>query len=205
LLYHFSHIDHLRSIATDGLLADNEITGSDRLRVEVGQPSIKQQRRRRALPGAAGGVVADYVPFYYASRSPMLYAIHKGRVAEYDGGQDALAYLVTTVERVVALGLRPLYSDRNAVLTLTRFTADVDALDALVDWDLMADRYWHNTPDEPDRRERRMAECLVHRCVPWEAFVEVGVRSPGRCAEVERLLDGVAGSPPVRSHPDWYF
>lgn len=65
--------------------------------------------------------------------------------------------------------------------------------------------YWANTSDEPDRRERRMAECLVPRRVPWEVFEEVGVISPQRCLQAERLLRVAGSSLPVLSHPEWYF
>lgn len=204
-VYHFSHIDHLGSIVADGLLADSAVAGSERLTVEIGQRSIKAQRRQRRVPCHPGGVVADYVPFYFAPRSPMLYAVQAGRVPEYQAGQEPLAYLVTSVERLVGSGLRPVFTDRNAALALARFTGDVTELEELVDWELMEARYWVNTPDEPDRRERRMAECLVAGRVPWDAFEEVGVISPQRRLQVERLLR-VAGAPlRVLSHPEWYF
>lgn len=204
-VYHFSYIDHLASIVAEGLLADSAVSGSDRLTMEIGQRSIKAQRRQRSVPCHPGGVVADYVPFYFAPRSPMLYAVKAGRVPEYQAGQEPLAYLVTSVERLVSSGLTPVFTDRNAALAIAHFTGDVTELDDLVDWELMEARYWANTPDEPDRRERRMAECLVRGRVPWEAFEEVGVISPQRRLQAERLLRGAGAPLRVLSHPEWYF
>jgi len=48
------------------------------------------------VPLAPYGCVADYVPFYFAPRSPMLYKLHKGGVPNYTGGQDPLVYLVSS-------------------------------------------------------------------------------------------------------------
>jgi ssDNA thymidine ADP-ribosyltransferase, DarT len=38
------------------------------------------------VPLAPYGCVADYVPCYFAPRSPMLYKLHKGGVPNYSGG-----------------------------------------------------------------------------------------------------------------------
>jgi hypothetical protein len=120
-------------------------------------------------------------------------------------GQQPLVYLVTTVERLIGLGITPIFTDRNAVLAITRFTPVLADLDDLVDWPLMATKMWNDTPDDPDRRERRMAECLVHRQVPWEAFIEIQTISQDRCQEVETILADLGHTIPVRSHPQAYF
>ena len=50
-------------------------------------------------------MLADYVPFYFAPRSPMLYAIYKCNVQDYTGSQEEIVYLVSTVEIATGLGL----------------------------------------------------------------------------------------------------
>ena len=97
---HFTHIDHLRDIATHGLLSDTAAQSRHLLTQEVGNREIKERRRTTVVPVPPGGVVADFVPFYFAPRSPMMYAIHKGNVPEYPRGLGPLIYLVTTIERL---------------------------------------------------------------------------------------------------------
>ena len=46
-----------------------------------------------------GGSVHDYVPFYFAPRSPMLSAIHNGQVAGCGLRQQDIVHLETTVGR----------------------------------------------------------------------------------------------------------
>jgi hypothetical protein len=150
-------------------------------------------------------MVGDYAPFYYAPRSPMLYAIIKGQVPEYPDGQDPLVYLETTVERLVDDGLAPIFTDRNAALGIAKFSQSLDDLDGLVDWQLMEAVYWYNTDAEPDRRERRMAECLVHQCVPWASFERVVVRTDARAEEVQQLLGEVGVTAEVHTQGEWYF
>ncbi len=204
-LYHLTHIDHLPTIATKGLFADTFAATEGLLTTEIGQRSIKSQRRRRQVPCGAEGVVADYAPFYFAPRSPMLSAIFYNRVPEYTGGQEPLIYLVSTVEKMTDLGLELVFTDRNAALSITRFTSDVDELDVLVDWPLISAKMWTNTSEEPDRRERRMAECLVHRRVPWEAFDEILTMNDSRRDQADEIVASLNLAIPVRSHRACYF
>jgi hypothetical protein len=57
---HFTHVDHLPTIARTGLVADTVAQASGLLAVEIGNNEIKASRRRRSVPVPPGGVVADY-------------------------------------------------------------------------------------------------------------------------------------------------
>ncbi len=203
LLYHFTHFSHLPSILSRGVVCDSDVGRS--LLAEVGNPRIKAQRRRRLVEVGPGGVVADYVPFYFAPRSPMLYSAVFGGVPEYAGDQDGLVYLVTSVERLVEFGASMVFTDRNATILLAEMTTDVAALDDLIDWELMKARYWSNTVEDPERRERRMAECLVYRRLSWETVIGVATRTRARHDEARGLLAAAGCTTIVKVRPDWYF
>lgn len=209
LIYHFTHLDNLKSILAEGrLVADNLATAM--LATDVGDSEIKQARRQRPVPCPPGGVVADYVPFYFAPRSPMMYRIacdHRDGVAgRYPGGDDPLIYLVSSVDRVAAAGLPWVASDGNCAVSITRFTTDLADLAGHVDWPLMDEEIWKNTPDDPDRRRRRMAEFLVHREFPVDGLAGFAVRTDHRERELRRLLraaDMIDAYVVVR--PTWYY
>lgn len=205
ILYHFTHIDHLASILQHGLFSDTEAQARELITHEAGDQGIKKQRQGRPVPFAPGGVVADYVPFYFAPRSPMLYVISKGGVATYTQSQDELVYLGTSVERLLELGLRPIFSRRNAALVNAEFFTDPAELANKIDWSLMKDRIWKNTDEDLDRKARRAAECLVHECVPPEAFVGVRTMTIERMSDVARIVDSVGVSLSVDSRPNWYY
>lgn len=204
-VYHFTRVEHLSTIVDSGLHCDQLAQARSLLRIEVGNTGIKAGRAARQVPVAPHGCVADYVPFYFATRSPMMYAIHKSNVPGYSEGIDRLVYLGTTVERLAELGLDVLLTDRNAVLAYADFVrwSDGEPADDFIDWPLMKERYWHNTPEEPARLERRMAECLVHGTVPWEAVMAVGARDQAVADEASSIIG--LDLPQVLVRPDWYF
>lgn len=205
LLYHFTHVDNLPSIANDGLGSDSAVEDGDLLEVDVGNQEVKARRRRMEVPIGPGGVVADYVPFYFAPRSPMLFVIHKGDVPTYDGGQDGLIYLVTCTGAVVDRDLRFVLTDRNAASSLASFSRRLDDLGEFVDWALMEARIWKNTSEDPDRMSRRMAEFLVHQKVPWDVFGELAARTDEDAEKAATKLGSLAGDVRIVVRPGWYF
>ena len=205
LLFHITHISNLRSIVTDGLYCDSAMTDSQRSVMEIGNSEIKARRRDRPVPLPPGGVVADYVPFYFAARSPMLYVIAQGSVPDYNGGQNQVVHIVTSVEAVSACGLRFVFSDRNAALSYARYADDPQQLGQYIDWELMEARNWANTLDEPDRMEKRMAELLVHRHVPWQVIHRVVTKDEGLAQHARAVLDSVPVTVPVHVERGWYY
>lgn len=205
LLFHFTHIVNLPSIVTGGLYCDSDVTDSHQSVREVGHRDIKAQRRARRVPLPPGGVVADYVPFYFAARSPMLYVISRRSVPTYTEGQEELVYLVTNVEAVTEHGLRFVFTDRNAALGYAQYGNDPQLLNDYVDWALMQARMWADTAEEPDRKERRMAEFLAHRHVPWALITTVAAKNEQVAERAQSLLDSLGATTPVRVKPGWYF
>lgn len=206
-LYHFTHIDHLASIIHDGLVADAVAQRAELVQREAGDVAIKDRRRRSGVPVGAKGVVADYVPFYFAPRSPMLFRIFKGGVPTYDGDQSDLVYLCSTIERLNELEIPVVVSDRNAAVRVAAFSDDPLEWSGpgFVDWDLMDATWWNDSEDYPDRMERRMAECLVHGRVPWEAILAIGTIDEQRAGSVRHLLSTVTNPPKIVVRPEWYY
>lgn len=173
--------------------------------VDVADSSIKSRRTTIAVGCGPGGVVGDYVPFYFAPRSPMLFRLHREHAEGHGDGQRALIYLAATTERLVEAGLQCVFSDGNAAHGLTRFSADLDEMADRVDWNLMNAVIWANTPEDGDRVRRRQAEFLVHGAVPLGLIDELAVIDETVRSRVQKLLDQAASALTVTIRPDWYF
>lgn len=206
LIMHFTHIKNLPGILDAGCLqADNRVDRRSALRVEAADLGIKAARKMIRVSLAPYGCVADYVPFYFAPRSPMLYKLAKRSVSTYVHGQDPLIYLISTVEAVTHAGLRCLFSDGNCAVAVSRMSDDLSLLDSMVDWEVIRARMWSNTVEDPDRMRRRMAEFLVHERVPINLLAGIAVRTPEALAQVTDTLASRNVNLPVRVRPGWYF
>lgn len=204
-IYHITHYTNLpRILEAGGLLCDRE--GADKCLVSIAYDDIKQRRKRTDVPCGPGGTVADYVPFYFAPRSPMLYAIHKGFVSHYTVGQREIVYIVSSVQAVQQRGLPFVFTDGHPVVRITRFFNTLDDL-SQVDWQVMRSRTWYNTDADPDRKRRRQAEFLVYRFFPWEAVQMVCVLDVAMRQVVLTYLQGCAkqSAPPVYLRSSWYY
>lgn len=135
----------------------------------------------------------------------MLFKISRGGVEGVDPDQDAIVYLVSSVEAVAGAGLAYVFTDGNAAKLISSFHTDPDLMTEKVDWSLMGTRYWHNTDEDGDRVRRRMAEFLVHRALAIELVAEIAVRRESIAARVLEMLRETRLELPVTVRPDWYF
>jgi hypothetical protein len=206
LIMHFTHVRNLPGILAAGCIrADSFLDRSSALRVEAGDLNVKALRKQRRVPLAPFGRVADYVPFYFAPRSPMLYTLAKGNVPTYTDGQDPLVYLASSTEAAAAAGLPYLFSDGNCASPLTEVFDDPAAFESAIDWEIMTTKMWANTPDDQDRMRRRMAEFLVHQRVPVACISLIVVRREIIKDRVEAILADHGSGIPVVVRPWWYF
>jgi hypothetical protein len=207
-LYHITHMQNLASIVgAGGLWCDALLAGKVGAGVAgmgIAHKHIKARRAHREVVKGAGGTLADYVPFYFAPRSPMLYAVFKGAVAGYSGGQDQVVHLISSVDVAVALGAAWFFTDGHAEIVFSQQFGTLSDL-SRVDWDIMNERFWNDTIDDGDRKRRRKAEFLVHRFVPWTAVQAIGVRSDAAARSVQASIAHAVHRPPVVVRSDWYY
>ncbi|GAA3813858.1 toxin-antitoxin system toxin DarT [Streptomyces coacervatus] len=205
-LFHFTHVRHLPDILSDKqMVSDNVMQGRGGVPVECGDRDVKAERRTRRITVPPYGCPADYVPFYFAPRSPMLYVISRGGVSTYQEGQAPLVYLVTSVDAVQASGRPYVFSDGNCANEITRHFTDLSMMPSVVDWEIIGARYWANTVDDGDRMRRRMAELLVHEHLPVTALHEAAAYDHDHAERVRRLFREVGAEIPVSVRREWYY
>lgn len=206
-IYRFLHVDSLPAcLERRALHAPNHTPANGLAYRTIHNVEIQEERRVRSVPCGPGGVIHDYVSFYFGPRSPMLFQLHTGRVQDYTEGQDPLVYLVSTAQTVHEGGVRFVFSDGHGIATFTCWYDDFEHLDK-VDWDAVQAKIWRDTVDDMDRQRRKQAEFLVHRQCDWSLIREIAVLNGSMKTKVEQILEGYDPSlhRPVSIRPAWYY
>lgn len=204
-IYHITNINNLPNILQmGGLFCDAVMARRGINSVCIAYSALKERRAKTPIPAAMAGTLADYVPFYFCPRSPMLYAIHCGSVGNYQGGQNAIIHLVSSAEKTQSTGRQYYFTDGHGVEAFTSFFDDLNDLDIL-DWEVIKSRSWGNKDNDLDRKRRKQAEFLTHEFFPWELVDSIGVMDNNRKIEVERMLELNPHQPPVTVMPNWYY
>lgn len=204
-IFHMTHVGNLAAIlAAGGLSCDRAVCDQKLACVDIGNAEIKADRYKVTIDCGPRGVVADYVPFYFAPRSPMLYKIHKDGAASYLGGQNDVLYLVGTAQSIASANLGFAFTNGHARMAISQSFDDLRKLRA-VDWDVMASRYWHDTQDHPDRKWRRQAEFLVHSFCPINQIDFIGARTNEVAGHVKSVVESAGFDLNVRVMFHWCF
>ena len=207
LLYRLVHVDTLPTLLARGALHAPNNTPADGLPYRtIHNPTVQANRRVKTVPTGPGGTVHDYVPFYFGPRSVMLLNLKTGRVPGYSEGQEPLIYLVTRAQNIAAAAIPFVFTDGHSLANFTDWFTDLSRLDA-IDWDLLAARFWNDTPDDNDRQRRKQAEFLVWQSLDWAQLTGIGVLTTAMKLRVEALLaqHPTRRQVPVRVLPSWYY
>ncbi|HPA47534.1 MAG TPA: DUF4433 domain-containing protein [bacterium] len=204
-IYHITHIRNLQSICSaGGIFSDLQMKVREVNLNSIAHEHIRQRRASRSVPIAPYGTLGDYVPFYFAPRSPMLYAVRGRQVEGFSGTQNDILYFVSSVEQVIAHKLPFVFADGHAAMGISRFFNDPNDLNQ-IDWDIMEVQYWRDTDQDPDRKRRRQAEFLVKDFIPWDLFDMIGVFDESIGNQVLEFIHSARHQPEVSVHRDWYY
>lgn len=172
--------------------------------ISIGNQDLIEGRKERAVPVEPGGVLSDYIPFYFTPYSPMLLNIVTGRNVTQRPKSD-IVILVSSLHKIQDLGIRFLFTDRHAYLLSAAFSSDVSLLPDMVPWALLQARDFRKDPEDPAKSERYQAEALIHRHLPVDALLGVVTYNDAIKADVQALADERQLDLGIYGKPSWFF
>src|SRR5271157_4019422 len=134
-IFHITAIPNLERIAKSKMLHANAVLQKKKIQhANIAYQGAQGKRATKLVAKPPGGVIHDYVPFYFAPRSPMLMAINGGRVEGCTYRQQDIVHFATTAEAILEHGLAFVFYDYNATLDFANCYSDLRDLDK-IDWD----------------------------------------------------------------------
>lgn len=203
LIWRITHRRNLPWILANGLHAGNGNARSPDW-ITIGNEDLISRRAHRAVPVPPGGVLNDYVPFYFTPFSPMMYNIYTGRGGVRQVANEDIVILVSSLHRLADMELPFVYTDRHAYPVTAQYFNNLVSLNA-VDWALLRQRNFQRDPDDPEKVERYQAEALIHRHVPIQALLGLVCYTESVRGELQRHAAGLGVDLDIRCIPGWYF
>lgn len=166
-LYRMTHIDNIPHIVANGIthyLSPNKNNDYK----NIGDNSIINRRSEIILEDDTK--LSDYIPFYFSYRTPMLFVIWKGFNNVKNIKQEDIVYIVSSVQKMIDLGVNYKFTDGHAVAGLSYFYTKetINEIDTLLDWMAIKATDWKT---EPDLKRRKEAEFLVLGDINYESIL----------------------------------
>lgn len=204
-IYRITHIDNIQLLIETGcLIAPNFVPEKYKGRYRnIFNREIQDNRGNMVVPREPNVSIHDLVPFYFCTRSPMLYSVTHSQTAT----NADIVYLVANAAEVAAAGCKYYLTDCNACLNFALWYYNIDDADKL-DWNAINQRYWGRNDDPSEYiKQHKMAEFLVYRTLPWKFIRFIAVFSQ---AVSDKLTSNMNKYPhelckEIQIKPDWYY
>jgi len=203
LIFRITHWKNLPWLLDNGLHSSSSNRQDDKF-IAIGNQDLIQDRSTHAVPAPPGGMLADYIPFYFTPYSPMLLNIVTGRNVQKRSKSD-IVILVSSIPKVEEAGIPYLFTDRHARLVNATFSDRKDDLATMIRWDLLQTRNFKKDPEDPEKSELYQAEALIHRHLPVDALLGVVAYNDAVKGKVQALVTDRELGLGIHSRPTWFF
>lgn len=202
LIFRIVHIDNFEWLLDNGITARNHPRFCANYQ-QIGNADLIDRRSRHPVPAGPGGVLNDYVPFYFTPFSPMLYNIITGYGVP-QRSKDEIIILASSLRHIHQEGMPFVFTDRHAYLQTAEYYTDLADLDK-IDWDILQRRDFRTDLDDPGKKERYQAEALIHQELPIAALAGIGCYDRFVQTRIQKALDERDIMQNVVVRPGWYF
>lgn len=203
LIFRITHVANVPWILEHGLHSRNS-PEQDPEFVNIGSADLIDKRSRRPVPVPPGGVLSDYVPFYFTPFSIMMLNIKTGYGGITRRENRDLVIFVSSIHRLRELDLPFVFTNQHAYPVETEFFNRVEDLDR-IDWPLLQSKDFKTSDADPGRQVRYQAEALVHGRVPLEALLGIGCHDATVGDRLQSMVDPRGLDLKIKVTPNWYF
>lgn len=157
-LYRMTHIANVPHILAHGITHINSTNANPHF-TPIGDPTLISARDAFLLDN--GRTLGEYIPFYFGTRTPMLFKIQKGLDSLFATPPDEIVYIVTSVQKIIEHGSEFVFTDGHAVdkFSSQYLPNEIGRIKELLDFTAITAKYWKDENDL-DKKRRKQAELL---------------------------------------------
>lgn len=185
-LYRMIHWKNVEHVLDYGICCSKH-PDADLEYINIGMKRLIDDRHDYHIPLQDSGKLGEYIPFYFAGHSPMLYLIKNGYKGVEKRPQEDIIYIITDHANIKNASLSFVFTDRNAKLALANYYDDEKDFTKL-DWKVIRSKNWQNDNENLDRQDLKQAEYLVHHHVPISCIKGFAVLTTDRKEYLEELI-----------------
>lgn len=189
-LYRMVHWQNVEYILRNGLCC-REHENADPNYINIGHRQLISDRHNYPVKLEGAGNLGEYVPFYFAGHSPMLYLIMNGYQGVTKRSQKDIVYIVCKYEVIGQSDLEYIFTDRNAKIQIAKFYNEPGDLEKL-NWNIIQSKDWKNDESNLSRQDFKQAEFLIKSHVPTKYIYALVVKNEERKLYFEELLSKLA-------------
>ena len=203
LIWRILHLDNLPWVLHNGLHCGNSKVKTPAW-VSIGNDELISKRASHPVPIALGGMLNDYVPFYFTPFSVMMRNIHTGWGGVRQRANEEIVILVSSLHHAKAQTLPFVFTDSHAYYQWANFYDDLSSLDK-IDWGVLQRRDFKRDQEDPAKFERYQAEALIHGACPITGLLGIVCYTEAIKMSIETRLKDLKVSLPVYARTNWYF
>jgi hypothetical protein len=189
-LFRMVHWQNVAYILENGICCQSH-PKADPNYINIGHQQLISDRQDYSIPFPDAGDLGEYVPFYFAGHSPMLYIIMHGFRGVKQLPQRDIVFIALSFETVKAKQLEFLFSDRNAKIAIANFYNHENDFDK-INWEIVQSKDWANTENNFNKRDLKQAEFLIRNQVPIHCIKNLVVKTLERKKYFEKIIDNLA-------------
>jgi hypothetical protein len=201
-IFRITHVQNVPWILDHGLHCQNG--DKDPSFVSIGMETLISKRAAHPVPIGPGGLLSDYVPFYFTPWSIMLYNIKTGFGDVIQRPNGDIAIVVSSLLKLQETNTRFVFTNGHAYMAGTDFFDDLAEL-SQIDWKILQNRDFQNNPDDPGKLGRYQAEALAYRHVPLNALLGIVCYDMASVNKIASNAQTRNLPVSVKCLPDWYF
>jgi hypothetical protein len=203
LIFRITHRDNVPWILENGLHARSGERSDPNFR-PIGNRDLIQKRTYHPVSAGPGGILADYIPFYFTPFSMMLMNIKTGYNGVPKVPNEEIVILVSSLRHVAKMGIEFVFTDQHAYLTMAESFTSLEHLDR-IDWPILQNRDFKRDNNDLGKTDRYQAEGLVWKHLPVEGILGICCYTEGVRNGLKERADSLGLSVSIFKRSEWYF